>query len=751
MIQSHPKLSNWLIAAFSAALFFAWQPLKATHLVGGDFSYVHLGGDEYFITLKVYRDCSPANVNDTGFDAQLAVGMWNGTGVIGPGDVTMIPLTASNVSEVPVVMGNPCGTPPPELCIEQAIYTATLTLPANEYGWDLVYQRCCRNPTIVNLDDFGGTENAGMTLQVHIPGTAVTTESNGSPDFQELPPVALCANLPFVWDHSATDPDGDELVYSLCAPRQGGDPANAQPNPPSTPPYVEVPYLPGYSWDNPMTGDPGLAIDPATGELTCFPTVPGQYAVGICVSEYRNGELLSTVARDFQFNVTVCEPTEMELEADAVPFAAGGLTSLVSYSEAVGLPEVLTYPNGESFPMADWIADNTMPVVVDGESMVVDAVVIEGCNDARFTILRPESESELLDTTYLALSGTATSGLDFDSDFYQVIMLAGSVSSEIELGLVDDEQPEGIEHLLIECEYVNACDQVSTTLARVVIVDPLPIVAEPSPVSCLEADGTQTLGYDQIFGYGPFNFVWDGNVWNNAQHPASAWTVQFDSTFSVLDNQGDVQPTTYRDLVIEDQCGNTVVHRQTVLHPVAFDEEICPSDVVGFPAHNDGIPVTDVLYGGVSIVNAPSSGMPLLANATPSGEHWSMISLEALPTDQAWEQTLTLIDTCGFETESVVRVRDCLIPNVFTPDNSSGNNTFRVRGLTGFQGSQLVLFNRYGIEVWQDETLDDLESELVWDGTYMNGDNVPDGHYHWVLIRSDGERSHGGVHVFRKP
>ena len=36
--------------------------------------------------------------------------------------------------------------------------------------------------------------------------------------------------------------------------------------------------------------------------------------------------------------------------------------------------------------------------------MVVDAVVMEGCNDARFTIERPESEAELLDTTYLTLT-----------------------------------------------------------------------------------------------------------------------------------------------------------------------------------------------------------------------------------------------------------------------------------------------------------------------------------------------------------
>ena len=92
--------------------------------------------------------------------------------------------------------------------------------------------------------------------------------------------------------------------------------------------------------------------------------------------------LLSTVTRDFQFNVTTCEPTEFELEADAVPFASAGIESLVPYPEAIGLPDVLTYPNGDSFPMANWLANNNTPIEVDGTAMVIDAVVMEGCNDA---------------------------------------------------------------------------------------------------------------------------------------------------------------------------------------------------------------------------------------------------------------------------------------------------------------------------------------------------------------------------------
>ena len=161
----------------------------------------------------------------------------------------------------------------------------------------------------------------------HVPGTSVSSDAtqNSSPVFQELPPVAVCANFDFVWDHSAIDPDGDELVYSFCAPLDGGgtgggNGANSPvPNPPATPPYQEVEYIGGFSGTYPITSDPAMAIDPVTGVITGMPTSPGQYAIGICVSEYRDGELLSTTMRDFQFNVTLCDPNIQSVVAEQTP------------------------------------------------------------------------------------------------------------------------------------------------------------------------------------------------------------------------------------------------------------------------------------------------------------------------------------------------------------------------------------------------------------------------------------------------
>ena len=59
-----------------------------------------------------------------------------------------------------------------------------------------------------------------------------------------------------------------------------------------------------------------MAIDPVTGFITGMPNAAGQYVIGICVEEWRDGVLLSTSNRDFQFNVTVCDPNISSLVAN---------------------------------------------------------------------------------------------------------------------------------------------------------------------------------------------------------------------------------------------------------------------------------------------------------------------------------------------------------------------------------------------------------------------------------------------------
>ena len=62
-----------------------------------------------------------------------------------------------------------------------------------------------------------------------------------------------------------------------------------------------------------------LSINSVTGLITGTATITGQFVVGVCVKEYRNGILLSELRRDFQFNVVNCETAvEAIVKSDAV-------------------------------------------------------------------------------------------------------------------------------------------------------------------------------------------------------------------------------------------------------------------------------------------------------------------------------------------------------------------------------------------------------------------------------------------------
>lgn len=277
---------------------------SATHIIGGEMYYDHLGGDQYQVTLNLYRDCGPDNVNGTGFDFQAQIAVYDAAGVFqfsqmldDPGELT-----------VPVVLDDPCLSAPPEVCVATTQYTGIFVLPPLAGGYTLSYQRCCRTPAMVNLQG-----QMGLTCTVHVPGPP--DNANSSPRFSEYPPIALCLGTDISVDHSAEDPDGDQLVYSICPPLQGADALMPMPLAPP-PPYAAVAWAPGYSDNMQIDSAPPLSIDPVTGELTLHPTLQGSFAVAVCVSEYRNGVFLGETRRDFKFNVVVCNAEVLSVIAE---------------------------------------------------------------------------------------------------------------------------------------------------------------------------------------------------------------------------------------------------------------------------------------------------------------------------------------------------------------------------------------------------------------------------------------------------
>lgn len=304
-------------------LFCFAGALQAAHIIGGVLTYKCLGNGSYEFTMKMYRDCAGGGA---GFDNNAPVSIYKGNSQV---PLTTLFVSPQAVQGIPPVINDPCLILPAGICVQEARYTFTYTFsdwPSNQ-PYTISYQRCCRNNTISNIIQ---PEDTGATFTVEITAASQAL-CNNSPTFETFPPIVICAGQPIDFLHQATDAEGDQLIYSLCAPLKGGGPDGGPgspgpangcngivPNPACPPPYDPIDYLPAYNPLNPLPASPGMQIDPVTGFLTGVPTAQGQFVVGVCVEEFRNGQLLSVIRRDFQFNVTSCNPVvDAQLVSDS--------------------------------------------------------------------------------------------------------------------------------------------------------------------------------------------------------------------------------------------------------------------------------------------------------------------------------------------------------------------------------------------------------------------------------------------------
>jgi gliding motility-associated-like protein len=284
--------------------------LQATHIVGGDMTYRCLGNNEYEITLTVYRDCFYGDIHAY-FDSIASVGVFNSNNQLV--QELLIPLNPMLNDTLDLPFADSCLFIASDICVHTTYYRDTVTLNPTAGGYTLAYQRCCRNATIYNI--FNPVET-GATFSTYISEFALQN-CNSSAVFNDYPTHYICVNEPIFYDHSASDTDGDSLVYSLCTPFSGGTLMDGMPQPPSAPPFDTVVWVtPPYSKDNMLGfGAAPLAIDPQTGLLTGTPGLVGQFVVGVCVEEYRNGQLISTTRRDFQYNVGLCATIIADIDA----------------------------------------------------------------------------------------------------------------------------------------------------------------------------------------------------------------------------------------------------------------------------------------------------------------------------------------------------------------------------------------------------------------------------------------------------
>lgn len=289
-----------LLFLFSFAIISA----NATHIVGGIVTYRYLGSNKYELTYKIYRDCSA----QTGFDGDPNGGPQSSPFYYSIYENNQIFIDSNQLffkskGKVSSAIVNDC-LDTNQSCVEEAIYIDTITVPNGTKSYTIIHQRCCRNNGINNLKPISGGGMPGMTIYTVIPPT--NTYSNNSAVFKNFPPLFICKDQQFVFDHSANDADGDQLKYYLVTPLEGATSNNPTAGIATTA-KTDVLWESPYSLTNTLGGTPAMAIDENTGILTCKPDASGRFVVSIMVKEYRAGVCIDSAIRDFQFNVNDCD------------------------------------------------------------------------------------------------------------------------------------------------------------------------------------------------------------------------------------------------------------------------------------------------------------------------------------------------------------------------------------------------------------------------------------------------------------
>ena len=282
----------------SALLFSISNILLATHIVGGEFEMLHIEGDRYQFTQIQYFDV--VNGNPQAKDLQINASIFRKRDNVFVRSVLM-----SYQSESYVPYTNPVCTNN-KLVTNRIIYTTEVILnPAafsDPEGYYMVWERCCRNNIINNIVR---PEETGQTFYIEFPPIRKSGVEFRNSTPQLFPPLSdyACVNRFYYVDFRGFDPDGDSLVYSLSSPINSSE---FVPLPDPTPaPHQSVTWVSGISDTYQIPGDPTLEID-NNGFLTVTPSEEGLFVFSVTCKEYRHGEQIGKVVRDFQLFVIDC-------------------------------------------------------------------------------------------------------------------------------------------------------------------------------------------------------------------------------------------------------------------------------------------------------------------------------------------------------------------------------------------------------------------------------------------------------------
>jgi gliding motility-associated-like protein len=686
--------------------------LQAAHLVGGEMSYECVGNGDYLIRLKIYRDC---NGSGAAFDDTISVAAFQNLAINGFPLISQTFLEHGPIVQLPNVLNNPCLQSPPNICTEYTVYEGVMFLPPVNGGYIVAHQRCCRNPTVSNVPNSG---DWGNTFLVNIPSNDLAC--NSTPEFVLNPPVIMCLNDSLQFDHSALESDGDSLYYSLCDAFHGGTRNNPAPIPASTPPYQTIPFVAGLNAANPIPGNPAININPTTGYLSGRPTVQGQYLFTVCVEEFRNGQLMSTVRRDFQINVTSCQGNVVSEIVDQFQLITPSLcsgTTVEFENNSIGGQLYLWNFNDPGNPSATSTLREPIFTFSDTGTYDVRLIVNPGtpCADTTTSTFELHYPVEVdiewggslcFDNQQIQLS--AAGNFSNQADFLWTINGQTFNGQQISIPPFPTMGPYSIE---IEVEDYGCVGNDSIGLSlfnRPVINGQIDPVQGCEPFTLFFEDSSSNDLY--------INHLWRFGDGQSSNQPTPTHTYNQAGVYSVehiVWSDTACVDSVYRRYV------NIVRVDQSPEARLLSDAQVAsiyrPFFVLKDSSSADVVQSGTSMDDGTEYFNATIWTHAYTDTGTYKVTHWVINSSGC--SDTAF---LTLIVEPEFR---------LYIPSAFHPNGDGNNEEFRIMG-SGWRKIEIYICDRWGGQVFKT-----TDASIAWNGRLQNtGNLLPEGVYSWRVL-----------------
>jgi hypothetical protein len=265
----------------------SWATSEAQIVLGGNFTWDCLGGDQYEITFTLYRDCFGTPGDPSATDALV----YPSSCAEVPFSITLDLVSSTEISDLcPTELPNSsCGGVGATPGTLQVVYSTVVTLPAgctwnvvwNSFDWSLLYSN--QNP--VFLQD------------AYINAIIDTNQPcNDSPDIISTPADPqvpyICVGDPYVHNLNVNVPAGLTCTYAFTDIQTTGPT-----------PDVSV-GVPGY------TVPAGVVLNPATGDITWTPGAEGYYSFNIEIEIFDGPTYVGTVYENMTILVRDCDPTD---------------------------------------------------------------------------------------------------------------------------------------------------------------------------------------------------------------------------------------------------------------------------------------------------------------------------------------------------------------------------------------------------------------------------------------------------------